>query len=80
MLFNSIDFIFIYLPLIFSAFLFLLRFAGYGPTVYFLAAASLAFYGYWKPAYTFLILTSMLVNFGLGRSWRRMRALCSNTG
>lgn len=66
MLFNSIDFIFIYLPLIFSAFLFLLRFAGYGPTVYFLAAASLAFYGYWKPAYTFLILTSMLVNFGLG--------------
>ena len=66
MLFNSIDFIFIYLPLIFSAFLFLLRFAGYGPTVYFLAAASLAFYGYWKPAYTFLILTSMLVNYGLG--------------
>ncbi|MFT6285982.1 MAG: D-alanyl-lipoteichoic acid acyltransferase DltB (MBOAT superfamily) [Alcanivorax sp.] len=65
MLFNSIDFIFIYLPLIVSGFLVLLRFAGYGPTVYFMAATSLAFYGYWKPAYAFLIITSMLVNYSL---------------
>lgn len=66
MLFNSVEFIFVYLPLIFSGFLFLFRFIGYGSTVYFMAAASLAFYGYWEPVYTFLILTSMLVNYGFG--------------
>ncbi len=67
MLFNSIDFIFIYLPIVFSGFALMMRFAGYGPAVYFMAAASLAFYGYWKPAYTLLILVSMVTNYMLGR-------------
>ena len=89
MLFNSSEFIFVYLPLVFSAFLFLLRFAGYGPTVYFMAAASLAFYGYWEPAYTFLILTSMVVNYASGlllvpgaisSPWRRSVALWLGIG
>ena len=67
MLFNSTEFIFIYLPLVFSGFLLLLRLFGYGTSVYFLAAASLAFYGYWNPVYLILIGSSMLVNYGLGK-------------
>ncbi|MEH6515824.1 MAG: MBOAT family O-acyltransferase [Halioglobus sp.] len=31
-----------------------------------MAAASLAFYGYWKPAYTMLIVVSMLANYTIG--------------
>lgn len=67
MLFNSTEFIFVYLPLIFSAFLLILRLFGYGTSVYFLAAASLAFYGYWNPVYLLLIGSSILVNYGLGK-------------
>ncbi|MFV8819971.1 MBOAT family O-acyltransferase [Haliea sp. E17] len=66
MLFNSIEFIFVYLPLVFSGFLLCLRLLGYGATVYLLAALSLAFYGYWNPAYLLLIGGSMLANYLLG--------------
>jgi alginate O-acetyltransferase complex protein AlgI len=64
-LFNSYQFIFGFLPIVFLGFLWFAR------TSHFLAAgwltlASLFFYGWWNPAYIGLLLGSILFNFMIG--------------
>lgn len=66
MLFNSYEFIFLFLPLTLLGFAGLLRRADKEVALGWLVAASLFFYGWWNPKYLVLILVSMAVNFALG--------------
>lgn len=68
MLFNSLEFILIFLPLT----LLLWRLAlGWGgglrPALGLLVAGSLIFYGWWNPAYLPGLVASILLNFWIGR-------------
>ncbi|MBG0789802.1 MAG: MBOAT family protein [Desulfovibrionaceae bacterium] len=73
MLFNSIQYLFVFLPLVFVGF-HLLRLAGNGRVLnVFLALASLVFYGSWAPEYLLLIGFSVCANFLIGRAMPRSR-------
>ncbi|MFQ3594641.1 MAG: MBOAT family O-acyltransferase [Sphingomonadaceae bacterium] len=75
MLFNSLPFIFLFLPVTLAGFYFLQR-TGRREWVYlFLVAASLVFYAVWNPPYVLLLVGSMLGNYLCAR-WieRRMQA------
>lgn len=69
MLFNSFEFILLYLPLVVLGY-YLLRRLSTGstptlsPTLY-LVIASLGFYGWWKLEYVALLLASIFLNYGL---------------
>lgn len=66
MLFNSYEFIFLFLPIILCGYFMLNRQSSeWGH--YWLVLASLFFYGYWNPAYLGLIGFSICVNFCFGR-------------
>jgi alginate O-acetyltransferase complex protein AlgI len=67
MLFNSWEFIFLFVPITFAVFLLLRRFAGFNSVLIWLSLASLFFYGYWNPIYLLLIIASMTVNYIIGR-------------
>lgn len=66
MLFNSYQFIFLFLPLTLAVFLILSR-RDQEYSILWLVAASLFFYGWWNPAYLGLIVASMLFNYLFGR-------------
>jgi len=66
MLFNSYVFLFLFLPVVLAGTVLLSRAAGRRASLIWLAAASLAFYGWWSPAHLGLIGASILLNFGLG--------------
>jgi len=68
MLFNSQIYIFLFLPLVVIVYFFLNRLRLVTAGKAWLVLASLFFYGYWNPIYLFLIISSMLVNFGVGRA------------
>jgi D-alanyl-lipoteichoic acid acyltransferase DltB (MBOAT superfamily) len=68
MLFNSFEFIFLFLPLTAVLYFTFVRLLGREYGLGILVAASLFFYGYWNPQYLLLILFSIAVNFTLG-SW-----------
>lgn len=66
MLFNSIEFLLFFLPVVLTVFLLLKRF-GYGRlAVSFLGIASLFFYGWWDIRFLGLLLLSVLFNFSIG--------------
>jgi len=65
MLFNSYEFIFLFLPLATLVF-FAINRAGRETAIAWLVLASLFFYGWWNPAYLVLILLSMGINFIIG--------------
>lgn len=67
MLFNSYTFILAFLPLVLIGFYLLSHRNGRSNAVLFLAAASLLFYGWWNPKFLVLIVTSIIVNFCIGR-------------
>lgn len=67
MLFNSYEFLFLYLPLTFAAF-FLLARVDERLAAAWLALASIGFYGWWNPIYVPLLLGSIGFNFALGRA------------
>ncbi|MCO4755562.1 MAG: MBOAT family protein, partial [Bacteriovoracaceae bacterium] len=66
MLFSSIDFICVFLPVVWLAY-FLIGSRSAKNSKILLIFASLFFYGYWKPIYLPIIIISVLVNFSLGR-------------
>lgn len=66
MLFNSFEFIFLFLPCTALIYFLSVRRLGHEFGLGFLVVASLFFYAYWKPAYIFLILFSIIVNYVLG--------------
>lgn len=65
MLFNSYQFLFVFLPAVFAGFFILARF-GQGVASLWLGLASLVFYGWWSPKYVALLLASILFNYCLG--------------
>jgi alginate O-acetyltransferase complex protein AlgI len=73
MLFNSLPFIFLFLPLTFALFF---VFARKSPMLAagWLAAASLFFYGWWNPAYVALLLLSIVFNYRAGTALSRVAA------
>ena len=71
MLFNSLEYLFLFLPVSVAVFLVLSRSSTTEKQIYWLAFASLFFYASWKPVYLLLIVASILVNFSLGRKLAR---------
>ena len=72
MLFNSFEFIFLFLPIVFIGYFALSKFSRQAgiPNLW-LLVASLTFYGWNTPGNVILILCSILVNFTLGTSMER---------
>jgi len=66
MLFNSYEFIFVFLPLSFFIYFFLNKRSLYREAKLFLVAASLFFYSWWNIVYLPLIIVSMLFNYMIG--------------
>jgi D-alanyl-lipoteichoic acid acyltransferase DltB (MBOAT superfamily) len=81
MLFASLPFILVFLPVaVLGAFL-CRRNGGAKAAIIFLVAASLVFYGWHQPAHILLLLTSILANFALGqRLWLRRDKLLLTVG
>ncbi|WP_460804552.1 MBOAT family O-acyltransferase [Microbulbifer agarilyticus] len=67
MLFNSIEFILVFLPIVFGGFFLLRQFDLFGFSLLWLSIASLFFYGWWNPTYLPLLIGSIAVNYILGR-------------
>ncbi len=72
MLFNSYEFLFIFLPLVLLAYHGLLATRAPGSALTLLVACSLLFYGWWNPHYLALILGSIAVNYACYRGMRRL--------
>ena len=66
MLFNSFEFIFVFLPVVLVVFYWLVHRGRQDSALYWLVLASLFFYGWWKPAYLYLIVGSVLFNYFIG--------------
>jgi alginate O-acetyltransferase complex protein AlgI len=66
MLFNSFDFVYVFLPAVVIVF-FLLGRASRTWALRWVIAASLFFYGWWRPLNLLIILPSVLINFFLAR-------------
>lgn len=65
MLFNSYQFLFLFLPITLLVYFRAAR-SGREIAILWLVLASLFFYGWWNPIYLLLLVASMLVNFGIG--------------
>jgi D-alanyl-lipoteichoic acid acyltransferase DltB (MBOAT superfamily) len=68
MLFNSINFIFIFLPVVLFGFYIAGKYRYYKVATIWLVITSLFFYGWWNPYYLILIIGSIIFNFVVGRS------------
>ncbi|MEO6092980.1 MAG: MBOAT family O-acyltransferase [Novosphingobium sp.] len=71
MLFNSIVFIFGFLPVTLAGYWLLAATGRHRPRLIWLAAASLFFYGYWAPRYVLLLVGAMAVNYVLAAALQR---------
>lgn len=65
MLFNSYEFILIYLPIVFAGFFWIAR-SSHRLAGLWLVVASLSFYGYWNPKFVLLLLASITFNYAIG--------------
>lgn len=81
MLFNSFQFIFVFLPVVLGGFYFFTQQGKRDAGLYWLVVASLFFYGWWRPVYLWLIIGSVLFNYSIGhlltqktlaRHWRKL--------
>ena len=66
MLFNSLEFLFVFLPIVFVVYFSLNKFKKYGFAKFWLLLASLFFYGVYNPEYLWIILSSILFNYLIG--------------
>ena len=66
MLFNSYEFIFVFLPTVLLCFHLIGKQGHHRIAIAWLIGASLFFYGWWNAAYLLLILASVLFNFSIG--------------
>lgn len=66
MLFNSIEFLFVFLPLVLLGFLLLQRVGNLRLVMLWLVVSSLFFYAWWNPIYLLLLAVSACVNYSLG--------------
>jgi alginate O-acetyltransferase complex protein AlgI len=68
MLFNSFEFIFVFLPITLAGYYLASRASsGPGARIAWLAFASLCFYGYWQPRFLIVIAVSIVVNYFAAR-------------
>ena len=67
MLFNSFEFIFLFLPLTLAGFFFVSRRLGGTAAQLWLIAASIFFYGWWNPLYLPLLGAVMVFTYGVGK-------------
>lgn len=67
MLFNSYEFIFLFLPITFFGFFWLGRLPQKNYATFWLVLASFAFYGYWDYRYVPLLFASILFNYLVGQ-------------
>jgi len=67
MLFNSCEFLVVFLPAVLGGFILLSRFKHDRLAAFWVTAASIFFYGWWNPPYVVLLLVSMTANYWLGR-------------
>lgn len=74
MLFNSYEFVFLFLPVVLGGFFLLGRKAASPLPTLWLVAASLAFYAYWRSAYLTLLLGSIAGNYLAALAIHRCRA------
>jgi len=68
MLFNSYEFIFIFLPVVLIVFHLIGKRGHHRIAIAWLVGASLFFYGWWNPAYLGLMIFSILFNYSIGMS------------
>ncbi len=73
MLFSSIEFVFLFLPLVFFVYFLLANEKKTRPAKYWLIAASMFFYAWWEPKYTLLLLFSITFNFFIGKKIQNKR-------
>ena len=73
MLFNSYEFIYLFLPATALLFFALSSTGRLTLAAGWLGLASVLFYGYWSPRYTLLLLASIAANFFMGRGILRLR-------
>lgn len=66
MLFNSIEFLFFFLPVVLVVFLLLQRVGNLRLILLWLVGCSMFFYAWWNPVYLLLLIFSACVNFCLG--------------
>ncbi len=67
MLFNSAEYLLLFLPIVLVVFIRLARTGNTEAQISWLIVASIFFYGSWNPAYVGLIIISLVVNFAIGR-------------
>jgi len=77
MLFSSPVFIFLFLPCVLIFYYALIKRGNANYALYSLVAFSLLFYGWWKPAYLVLIVSSVIGNYFLGAWIGRLKSLNS---
>jgi len=70
MLFNSIEYLFIFVPIVFCIYFFLNKLKFYNFAKFFLLLASLYFYGSYKWDYVYIIIVSILFNYGISALFR----------
>ena len=70
MLFNSVEFIFAFLPITLALFWVKLR-LGNRPAAISLLAASLFFYGWWDPRFIILVVSQITITWLLARAYER---------
>ena len=66
MLFNSYEFLLLFLPLALGGYYTISRSFGQNSAITWLALCSMFFYGWWNPAYIGLMTASILCNYGFG--------------
>ncbi len=74
MVFSSLEFIYLFLPPVLIGFLALRAWGRESLIVWWLIAASLAFYAWWSPIHLVLLIGSVAVNFALHRAILRTRS------
>ena len=80
MLFNSYEFILVFLPVTLIGFFACGRFGWRRGAKAWLTVASLCFYGWWDPRYVVLLVGSILFNFSVGRRLCRPAARGADRG
>jgi len=80
MLFNSYEFLLLFLPVALAGWFLLGRFAGLRTAQCWLVAVSLFYYGWWNPWYLILIIGLTIANYSWGRLLARRAAAGLSTG
>lgn len=85
MLFNSVEFLFVFLPFTLFCYHFLRCKVSWQSAIYLLIFASLFFYAWWQPVYLLLLASSVVVNFIIAsaifryrKTWLTTLGVCLN--